>query len=64
MEHFATGNINTYSSPSELKITDVRFTCIGGAPMHCALLKVYTNQGLVGLGEVRDGASPTYAAML
>lgn len=28
------------------------------------LLKIYTNQGIVGLGEVRDGASATYALML
>lgn len=42
----------------------MRFTDIVGAPMHCTLLKIYTNQGIVGLGEVRDGASRTYAAML
>ena len=27
-------------------------------------MKIYTNQGIVGLGEVRDGASKTYALML
>jgi len=32
--------------------------------MHCTLMKLYTNQGLVGYGEVRDGASKTYALML
>jgi gluconate/galactonate dehydratase len=57
-------HINTNSSPSELKITDMRFTEIQGAPMHCILLKIYTNQGITGLGEVRDGASATYAKML
>ncbi|NCC47520.1 MAG: mandelate racemase/muconate lactonizing enzyme family protein, partial [Clostridia bacterium] len=56
--------VNTYSSPSDLKITDMRFTDIVGAPMHCTLMKIYTNQGLVGFGEVRDGASRQYAAML
>ena len=56
--------INTCSSPSDLRITDIRFTDIVGAPMHCTLLKIYTNQGIVGLGEVRDGASRTFAAML
>ena len=30
--------------PSELKITDIRFTDIVGAPMHCTLMKIYTNQ--------------------
>lgn len=56
--------INTCSSPSQLKITDMRFVDIIGAPMHCTLMKLYTNQGLVGYGEVRDGASKTYALML
>ena len=56
--------VNTSSRPSELKITDIRFTDIVGAPMHCTLMKIYTNQGIVGLGEVRDAASRTYAAML
>src|SRR5216683_5395572 len=57
-------HVNTYSRPSELRITDMRFVDIVGAPMHCVLLKLYTNQGLVGFGEVRDGASKTYALML
>lgn len=57
-------HVNAHSTPSELKITDIRFTDIVGAPMHCSLIKVYTNQGLVGFGEVRDGASKTYALML
>ena len=41
------GNINTCSSPSELKITDIRVANINGAPKHCPLIKVYTNQGIV-----------------
>jgi len=57
-------HINTYSSPSELKITDIRFANIVGAPMPCILMKIFTNQGLVGYGEVRDGSSKTYALML
>ena len=32
--------------------------------MHCTLLKLYTNQGLVGFGEVRDGANKLYALQL
>ena len=50
--------------PSTLKITDLRFADIDGAPKRCTLLKLYTNQGLVGYGEVRDASSRTYAAML
>ena len=30
----------------------------------CIMLKLYTNQGIVGYGEVRDMASKTYALML
>ena len=56
--------VNTQSKPSELKITDIRFADISGAPMHCSLIKVYTNQGLVGFGEVRDGADKMYAQLL
>lgn len=57
-------NINTFSLPSELKITDIRVTNINGAPKHCPLIKIYTNQGIVGYGEVRDASSATYALML
>ena len=56
--------VNTNSKPSELRITDMRVAEIVGAPFTSALLKIYTNQGIVGLGEVRDGASATYALML
>jgi len=57
-------SVNTYSRPSELRITDMRIATIAGAPMSCPLIKIYTNQGIVGYGEVRDGGSKTYALML
>jgi len=48
-----------------LKITDMRFAVIAGAPMTCPILRIDTNQeGLYGLGEVRDAGSATYALML
>lgn len=56
-------NISTASSPSALQITDIRVAQIDGLPKHCILLKIYTNQGIVGLGEVRDASSATYALM-
>jgi L-alanine-DL-glutamate epimerase-like enolase superfamily enzyme len=56
-------NINRIN-PSTLKITDMRFADIDGAPKRCTLMKLYTNQGLVGYGEVRDASSRTYAEML
>ena len=58
------GNVNINSSPSELKITDIRVANLNGAPKHCPLIKIYTNQGIVGYGEVRDASSATYALML
>ncbi|WP_439600068.1 mandelate racemase/muconate lactonizing enzyme family protein [Devosia sp.] len=60
----ALNRVNTSSRPSDLRITDIRVAEITGAPFRSALLKIYTNQGIVGLGEVRDGASATYALML
>ena len=57
-------NVNTNSSPSELKITDIRFTDIEGGPFENSLIKVYTNQGIVGFGEVRDFGCKQYALML
>jgi gluconate/galactonate dehydratase len=60
----ALDRVNTNSKPSELRITDMRVAEIVGAPFRSALLKIYTNQGIVGLGEVRDGASKTFALML
>ena len=50
--------------PRTLRITDMRFVDIDGAPKRCTILKLMTNQGLVGYGEVRDAASKTYALML
>ncbi len=54
----------TKIDPSALKITDIRFADIDGANKRCSLLKIYTSQGLVGYGELRDASSRTYAAML
>ena len=57
-------HVNTHSRPSELRITDMRFADLAGAPGHSILMKLYTNQGLIGYGEVRDAGSKTYALML
>ncbi len=56
--------VNANSSPSELKITDLRVAVVVKAPFTCPIIRIDTNQGVYGLGEVRDGASPTYALML
>jgi L-alanine-DL-glutamate epimerase-like enolase superfamily enzyme len=57
-------NVNTNSKPSQLKITDLRVAVVTRAPFNCPLIRIDTNQGISGLGEVRDGASKNYALML
>ena len=64
MESIISDAVNRNSCPSQLRITDIRFTDVVGAPMHCTLMKIYTNQGIVGLGEVRDGGNRVFAEML
>jgi len=61
---FVQAGVKRASEPSALKITDLRVAVVTGAPFTCPLIRVDTNEGLVGWGEVRDGASETYALML
>jgi L-alanine-DL-glutamate epimerase-like enolase superfamily enzyme len=49
---------------SDLRITDLRVLTIARAPMTCPIIRIDTNQGIYGLGEVRDGASKNYALLL
>src|SRR6266704_883463 len=57
--------VNTNSGPSKLKITDLRVaTVVKPGPSPCPLIRIDTDQGVYGLGEVRDGASATYALFL
>ncbi|HUC82491.1 MAG TPA: mandelate racemase/muconate lactonizing enzyme family protein [Flavisolibacter sp.] len=59
----STQKVKRYSAPSELKITDMRYavtTVLG----RTAIIRIDTNQGIYGLGEVRDGADERYALML
>jgi len=58
-------NVNTNSRPSQLKITDMRVAMISrGGRQGIPVIRLDTNQGIYGYGEVRDGASKTYALML
>jgi len=59
----AVGRVRTSSQPSELRITDLRTVQMGPQSRRYAI-RIGTNQGLYGYGEVRDGASRTYALML
>jgi hypothetical protein len=60
----ATQNVNKNSRPSDLKITDLRVATLKGVPFISPIIRVDTNQGIYGLGEVRDGASKNYALFL
>lgn len=58
-----TGGVKRFGAPSDLRITDIRYavtTVLG----RTAMLRIDTNQGIYGLGEVRDGADERYALML
>lgn len=57
----ATGNINRNSNPSDLQITDMRIAHVDDA---APIIRLSTNQGIYGYGDVRDGADPRYALML
>ncbi|MDR1644675.1 MAG: mandelate racemase/muconate lactonizing enzyme family protein [Tannerellaceae bacterium] len=58
-----TQQVSRASAPSELKITDMRYAVVqnvGRTP----IIRIDTNQGIYGLGEVRDGADERYALIL
>ncbi|GEO02880.1 D-mannonate dehydratase CC0532 [Adhaeribacter aerolatus] len=58
-----TSKVKRASNPSALKITDMRYALtnvMGGT----AIIRIDTNQGIYGLGEVRDAADVRYALFL
>src|SRR3989442_14097303 len=57
------GPINRNSSPSALKITDMR-ACRVAANYDYPIIKIYTNQDVYGLGEVRDAGVEGIALIL
>jgi L-alanine-DL-glutamate epimerase-like enolase superfamily enzyme len=60
----STSKVNRFSAPSDLKITDMRFAVVMNGHARCPIIRIDTNQGISGLGEVRDGASWRYAMFL
>lgn len=58
-----TAKVSRASSPSDLKITDMRYA-VTSVLGRTAIIRIDTNQGVYGLGEVRDGADVRYALML
>ena len=57
------GPVNRNSSPSGLKITDMR-ACRVAANYDYPIIKMYTNQDVYGLGEVRDAGVEGIALIL
>ena len=60
----ASQNVRRASRPSRLRITDLRVAVISGAPFRVPLIRIDTNEGISGYGEVRDSGSKRYALML
>ena len=56
-------HVSQFSRPNELKITDVRTATVGWDGWRFPILRIDTNQGLSGYGEVRDGSSKIYALL-
>jgi L-alanine-DL-glutamate epimerase-like enolase superfamily enzyme len=59
----STQKVNRFSAPSDLKITDMRY-CVAGVMGGTPIIRIDTNQGIYGLGEVRDAADVRYALFL
>jgi L-alanine-DL-glutamate epimerase-like enolase superfamily enzyme len=58
-----TQNVKRFGAPTDLKITDMRY-CLTAVMSGTAIIRIDTNQGIYGLGEVRDAADVRYALML
>src|SRR5687768_17270408 len=56
----STQKVTRYGAPSDLKITDIRY-CLTAVMGGTAIIRIDTNQGVYGLGEVRDAADVRYA---
>ena len=61
---YASQKVNRNSSPTDLKITDMRIAEISEVVFRTPIVRIYTNQGIVGHGDVRDGAAKEYALFL
>ena len=57
---FVSQKVSRASRPADLRITDMRYAQVGNTP----IIRIYTNQDIVGHGDVRDGADPRFALFL
>lgn len=60
----ATQKVSRASSPSDLRITDLRVAQRGYGGFPTRILKIYTNQGITGIGDIRDGTDQRFALFL
>jgi len=63
-----TSKVSRFGAPSQLRITDMRYTTVsngtGATNARNVILRIDTNQGIYGLGEVRDGGDARFALYL
>ena len=59
-----TQNVSRASNPSDLKITDLRIADKSGRSLASRIIRIETNQGIYGLGDIRDGTDPRFALFL
>ena len=59
-----TSKVSRASSPSDLKITDLRVAEKGNMGFANRIIRIDTNQGIYGLGDIRDGTDQRFALML
>ena len=59
-----TQKVSRASSPSDLKITDLRVAQKGYGSFPTRIIRIYTNQGLTGIGDIRDGTDQRFALFL
>jgi len=57
-------HIKSTGKPADLRITDMRFADVANAPYRCVLVRIDTNQGITGYGEIRDMATRVYGELL
>lgn len=59
-----TQKVSRASSPSDLKITDLRVAEKGNGGFMSRILRIDTNQGIYGLGDMRDGTDQRFGLFL
>jgi len=59
-----TQSVSRASSASDIKITDLRFAHKGGSGLPVRIIRIDNNQGIYGLGDIRDATDQRFALFL